>query len=75
MQQIDQCNMEYSLDDCTRQQDKCLRTANSFHVKGDYKYTRSIECIVFMITRGRIPSIREINTDEYGLKSMEELIR
>ncbi len=68
--------MENSLEDCSRQQDKFLRTANSFHVKGDDKYTRSVECIhciVYMITGGRIPSIREMTTDEFGLRSMEDI--
>ncbi len=50
-----------------------MRTANSFHVRGDDKYTRSVQCIGFMINRGRIPSIREMNTDEYGLRSMEDI--
>jgi hypothetical protein len=50
-----------------------LRTANSFHVRSDDKCTRSVECIVFMITGGRIPSITEMNTDEYGLRSMEDI--
>ncbi len=66
MQQIDPSDMENSLEDCSRQQDKCLRTANSFHVRGDDKYTRSVKCIVFMITGGSIPSIREMTTDEYA---------
>jgi hypothetical protein len=56
-----------------RQQDNFLRTENSFHVRGDDKYTRSAQCIVFMIYGGRIPSIREMNTDEYGLRSMKEI--
>ncbi len=50
MQQVDQCDVDYSLEDCTRQQDNFLRTANSFHVRGYNKYTRSVQCIVFMIT-------------------------
>jgi hypothetical protein len=72
MQQIDPCDVEYSLEDFTQQQDKLLRTANSFHVRGDDKYARSVECIVFMITGGKIFSIREMTTDEFGLRSMEE---
>ncbi len=51
MLQIDPCNAENSLKDMARQQDKFLRTANSFHVKGNDKYARSVQCIVFMITR------------------------
>ncbi len=43
------------------------------HVKGDDKYTRFEQCIVFIITGGRIPSIRDMNTDDYGLRSMEEI--
>jgi hypothetical protein len=49
-----------------------LEIANSFHVRGDYQYTGSVQCIVLMIMGGRIPSIREMTTDEYGLKSMED---
>ena len=58
--------MENSLEDCTRHQEFFLMTANAFHVKGDDKYTRSVQSIVFMITGGRIPSITEMRTDEYG---------
>jgi hypothetical protein len=50
-----------------------VRTANSFHVKADDKYTRSVERVVFMINGGRIPTIDEITTDEYGLRSMIEI--
>ena len=42
-------------------------------MKGDDKYTRSVKCIVFMITGGRIPSITKMSTDEYGLRSMQEI--
>ncbi len=52
---------------------KGLRTANSFHVKGDNKYARSVQRIVFMITGERIPSITKMSTDEYGLRSMQEI--
>jgi hypothetical protein len=65
--------VENSLEDCTSHQDTFLRTAITFHVRGDNKYTRSVECIVFMVTGGRIPSIREMTTDEYGLRSMENI--
>ncbi len=47
-----------------------LRTANSFHVKGG---DRSVQCFVFMITGGRIPSIREMKMDEYEWRSMEDI--
>ncbi len=55
------------------QDDQFVSTANSFHVKGDDKYTRSVECIVFMITNGRFPSTYEMTTDEYGLQSMSDI--
>jgi hypothetical protein len=42
-------------------------------VRGDDKYTRSVLRIVFMITGGKIPSIREMTTDGYGLKSMKDI--
>ncbi len=45
----------------------------TLYVKGDDKYTRSIECVVFMITNGRIPTIDEMTTDEYGLLSMSDI--
>ncbi len=73
MQQIDLCNVEHSLEDCTRQQDNFLRTANSYHARGNYKYTRSVQCIVLMIAGGRIPLVKEMKTDEYGLRSMKEI--
>ncbi len=66
------CN-KLIVEDCTRHQDSFLRTANAFHVKGDDKYTRSIQCIVFMITGGKIPPITKMSTDEYGLRSMQEI--
>ncbi len=50
-----------------------MRTTNSFHVRGEDQCTRSVQCIVFMITGGRIPSIREMTTDEYGSRSMEDI--
>ncbi len=50
-----------------------MRTASSFHVKVDDKYTRSVECVVFMITGGRIPSINEMTMDEYGLRSTTDI--
>ena len=49
-----------------------MKTANSFHVRADDKYTRSVECVVFMITGRRIPTIDEMTTDVYGLRSMKE---
>ncbi len=48
-----------------------MSAANYFHVKGDDKYTRSVECDVFMITNGRIPTIDEMTTD--GLRSMSDI--
>ncbi len=69
--QIDLCNAENCLEDMARQHDNCFRTANSFHVKGDDKCTISVQCIVFMIRGGRIPSIREMITYEFGLRSMQ----
>ncbi len=50
-----------------------MSAANSFHVKGDDEYTRSVECDIFMITNGRIPTIDEMTTDEYGLRSMSDI--
>ena len=73
MQQIDPRDVPNSLEDCTRHRDKFLRTANAFHGKGDDKYTRSVQCLVFMIAGGRFPSITEMSTDEYGLRSMQEI--
>jgi hypothetical protein len=72
MQQIDPCDSEYSSEDVALSQDQFLRTANAIYVRGDDKFTRSVQslCIVFMITGGRIPSIKEMTTDAYGLRSM-----
>ncbi len=72
MLQIDPSDAEKSLEDMAQQQDSFQRTANPFHVKRDDKYTRSLQCIVFMITGGRIPSIKEMTKNEYGLRSMED---
>ncbi len=38
-------------------------------MKVNDKYTRSVHCIIFMITY--ILSIREMTTDEFGLRSMD----
>ncbi len=73
MEPIDPQDVENSLEDCARHQDQFMRTASSFHVKGDDKYTRSVGCVVFTITGGRIPSIDEMTTDEYGLRSMTDI--
>ncbi len=73
MEPIDPQNIENGLEDCTRHQDQFMRTANSFHVRADDKYTRSVECVIFMITGGRIPAIDEMTTDEYGLRSMKDI--
>ena len=67
---IDPQDADNSLEDCSRQLDQFVSNANNFHVKGDDKYTRSVECIVFMITNGRFPAIHEMTTDEYGLRSI-----
>ncbi len=50
-----------------------MRATSSFHVKADDKYSRSVECVVFMITGGRIPSIDEMTTNEYGLQSITDI--
>jgi hypothetical protein len=50
-----------------------VSNANNFHVKGDDKYTRSVECIVYMITHGRFPELHEMTTDEFGLRSMTDI--
>ena len=47
---IDLQDIDNSLEDCARQLDQFASTANNFLVKGDDKYTISVECIVFMIT-------------------------
>jgi hypothetical protein len=57
MEPIDPQDVENSLEDCPGHQDQFMRTAGSFHVKDDDKCTRSVECAVFMITGGRIPTI------------------
>ena len=73
MTPLDPQDSETSLEDCSRHLDQFVSNANNFHVKGDDKYTRSIECIVFMITNGRFPEIHEMTTDEYGLRSMSDI--
>ncbi len=50
-----------------------MSVANYSHVKGGDKYTRSVECIIFMITNGRVPTIHEMTTDEFGLRSMSDI--
>ncbi len=70
---LDPQDAENSLEDCAKQLDQFVRTANSFHVKANDTYTRSVECVVFMITGGRIPTIDEMTTDEYGLRSMSDI--
>jgi hypothetical protein len=73
MAPIDPQDADNSLEDCARRLDQFVVTANSFHVKGDDKYTRSVECIVFKNKNGRFPAIHEITTDEYGLRSMSDI--
>ena len=70
MIQLDPQDSETSLEDYSRHLDQFVSNANNFHVKGDDKYTRSVECIVFMITNGRFPAIHEMTTDEYGSRSI-----
>ncbi len=70
MAPIDPQDIDNSLEDCARQLDQFVSATNSFHVKGDGKYTRSVECIAFMITNGRFPATHEMTTDEYGWRSM-----
>ncbi len=70
MAPIDLEDADDSLEDCTRHLDPFVSVVNYFHVKGDDKYTRSVECIIFMITNGRIPTIDEMTTDDFGLQSM-----
>ncbi len=52
-----------------------MSTSNSFHVKGDDIYTRSVECGIFMISNERFPSIDEMATDKYELRSMSDIDR
>jgi hypothetical protein len=73
MAPIDPQDADNFLEDCARQLDQFVSNANSFHVKGDDKYTSSVECIIFMVTNGRFPSNDEMNTDEYGLLSMSDI--
>jgi hypothetical protein len=73
MAPIDPEDADNPLGDCARHLDQFVSVANYFHVKGDDKYTRSVECIIFMITNGRIPTIDEMTTDEFGLRSMSDI--
>ncbi len=73
MAPIDPQDADNSLEDCARQLDQFVSTAISFHVKGDDKYTRSVECIIFMITNGSFPLTHEMITDKYGLRSMPDI--
>jgi hypothetical protein len=73
MAPIDPQDADNSLEDCARQLDQFMSTTNSFHVKGKDKYTRSVECIIFMITNGRFPPTHEMTTDEYVLRSMSDI--
>ncbi len=72
---IDPQDAENSLEDCAKHLDQFVRTANSFHVKADDKYTRSIECVVFMITGGRVPTLDEMTRDEYDCDQFQILIQ
>ncbi len=73
MAPIDPEDANNSLEDCAGHLDQFVSVANYFHVKGSDKYTRSVECIIFMITNGRIPTIDEMATDEFGLQSMSDI--
>jgi hypothetical protein len=73
MAQIDPEDADDSLEDCARHLDQFVSAANYIHVKGDDKYTRSVECVIFTITNGRIPTIDEMTKDEYGLRSMSDI--
>jgi hypothetical protein len=73
MAPIDPEDADTSLEDCARHLDQFVSVANYFHVKGDDKYIRSVECIIFMSTNGRIPTIDEMTTDEFGLRSMSDI--
>jgi hypothetical protein len=70
---LDPQDADNSLEDCSRHLDQFVSNTNNFHVKGDDdKYTRSVECILFMIANGGFPAIHEMTTDEYGLQSMSD---
>jgi hypothetical protein len=73
MAPIDPQDADNSLEDCARQLDQFVSAANCFHVKGDDKYTISAECVIFMITNRRIPTIDEMTTDDYGLRSISDI--
>ena len=73
MAPIDPQSIDNSWEDCARQLDQFVSTANPFHVKGDDKYTIPVECIFFMNTNGRFPTTHEMTTDEYGLRSMSDI--
>ncbi len=73
MAPIDSQDANNSLEDCARQLDQFVSAANYVHVKGDDQYTRSVDCVIFMITDGRFPTIDEMTTDEYGLQSMSDI--
>jgi hypothetical protein len=54
---LDPQDADNSLEDCSRQLHQFVSNANNFHVKSGDKYTRSVECVVFIITNGRFPAI------------------
>jgi hypothetical protein len=70
MIQLDPQDSETSLEDCSRHLDQFVSNANNFHVKGDDKCTRSVECMVHMLVHGRFPDPEEMTTDDFGLRSM-----
>ncbi len=63
MAPIDPQDADNSLEDCAGQLDQFVSTANSFHVKGDDKYTSSVDWIIFMTTNGRFPSTDEMTPE------------
>ncbi len=67
MAPIDPEDADNSLEDCAKQLDQFVRVAIFFHVKGDDKFTRAVECIILMITNGRFLTVDEMTTDEFGL--------
>jgi hypothetical protein len=73
MAPIDPHEAENSLEDCAQQLDQFVRATDIFHVKACDEYTRSVECVVFMITGGRISTINEMTMDEYGLLLMSNI--
>ncbi len=54
-----------------------MSIVNAIDVRGDNKSTRSVRsvyCINFVITGGKIPSIKGMKTNKHGLKSMSDIV-